>query len=101
MGVGAAADAAIAALGPPLIAFAAACCIIEGFHRLCQAALIVAAIVNHGRPIVGLVRKICALNEIPSAHLDLVQVEVTRDRVDRAFGDVSSLGPAVAAIGVD
>src|SRR6266566_5570785 len=101
MGVGRDTDAAIAALGAQLIAFAAARRVVEGFHCLRQAAFIVAAVVNHGGTIIGLVRKISALDKILSADLHLIDVEVARDRVDRAFGDVSALGPAVAAIGVN
>ncbi len=84
-----------------MIALAAACPVVEGFHCLCQAALIVAAIVNHGGPVVGLVRKISALNEIPSTHLNLIKVEMTCNRVDRPFGDVSPFGAAIPAIGVN
>src|SRR5258707_3835156 len=101
MGIGRDTDAAIAALGAQLIAFAAARRVVEALHCLRQAALIVAAVVNHGGAIIGLVGKISALDEIPSAHLHLIDVEVACDGIDRAFGDVSSLGPAVAAIGVD
>ena len=84
-----------------LIAFAAAAVVVEGFHRFCQEAFIIAAVVDHGGPVVGLVGKVGALDEIPAPHLDLVKAEVTRDCVDRPLGDVSAFGPAIAAIGVD
>ncbi len=101
MGIGSYTDTTIAALGPQLIAFAAACLVIERFHCLCQAAFIVAAIVNHGGAVVGPKRKINTLNEIPLTHLDLIEVEVACDRIDRSFGDVSPLWPAISAIGVN
>src|ERR1700674_3655382 len=101
MGIGGHADAAIAALGAQLIALAAARPVFEGFHRLCHAAFVISAVINHGGPVVGPVWKISPLNEVPPAYLDLIDVEAARDRVDGPFGDVSSLGPAVAAIGVN
>src|ERR1700676_1881797 len=100
MGVGRDTDAARAALGAQLIALVPACSVDEGFHCLRQAAFIVAAIVDHGGAVVGLVREISALNEIPLTYLNLIDVEVTRDRVYRPFGDVSPLGPAITAIGI-
>ena len=41
------------------------------------------------------------MNEIPPPHLDLVELEVACDRIDRALGDVCAFGPAIAAIGVN
>src|SRR5437660_12394445 len=101
MGIGRDTDAAIAALGAQLIAFAAARRVVEGLHCLRQAALIVAAVVNHGGAGIGLVRKINPLNEISFAHLSLSDVEVAGHGLDRAFGDVSALWPAVSAVGGD
>src|SRR5271155_4221184 len=101
MGIGRYPDAAITALGAQLIALAAAGFVVEGFHRLRQAAFIVAAVVYHGGPIVRPIREIGALNEISPASLHLIEIEVTRDRVDRPFGDVGALRAAITTIGVN
>src|SRR2546429_5747129 len=101
MGIGRDTDAAIAALGAQLIAFTAARRVVEGVHRFCHAAFVIAAVISYRRPVVGLVRKIGALNEIAPTYLDLIDVEVPCNRVDRSFGDVGPFGPAIAAIGVN
>src|SRR5882672_3001806 len=98
MSIGRDTDAAIEALAAQLIALTAARRVVEGFHRLCQAAFVIAAVISHCRPVVGLVRKISVLNEIPPTNLDLIDVEMPCNRVDRSFGDVRPFGSAIAAI---
>ena len=46
-------------------------------------------------------REISRLNEVLPAHLHLIELEVARDGIDRALGDVAAFRPAIAAIGVD
>jgi hypothetical protein len=101
VGVGGNADATIAAFRAQFVALDLAPVVVEGFQCDVQAALIVPAVVDHGRTTVGLIGKIGSRNEISSAHLDLIQHELACHRVDRAFRDVSAFGPAVAAIGID
>ena len=101
VGIGCHPDAAVAALGAQLIALVASGVVIDGFHRLDEAALIIAAVINRGGSVIGSIRKVGGLNEITPAHFDLIEIEVTGDRVDRPFGDVCPLGPAISAIGVN
>ena len=72
VGVGGNADAAIAALRAQFVALDLARIVVEGLQRHVQAALIVPAVVDHGRTTVGSIRKIGTLNEISPAHLDLI-----------------------------
>src|SRR5262249_27991314 len=63
--------------------------------------IIVAAVIDRAHAAIGTIGEIAALNEILSPDLDLVDVQMPCDRVDGAFRDISALGAAVAAIGID
>src|SRR5258706_2815277 len=97
MGIGRDTDAAIAALGAQLIAFAAARRVVEGLRRLRQAALIVAAVVNHGGGALGVVRENNPPHENPSAALHPITVLGGRDRLRPARRVVSRPSPALDA----
>src|SRR5258705_13022457 len=98
MGIGRDTDAAIAALGAQLIAFAAARRVVEGLHCLRQAALIVAAVVNHGGAGIGLLRKNNPLHEISLAHPKLMHVQGGGGPADLAFGVLYALAAAASAV---
>ena len=77
-------DAAVTTPATQFVAFADTRCIVESLQRRFEAALVISAIVNDGRAVVRFVRKIAFLNEIPTPHFHLVEIEMTRDGVDGA-----------------
>src|SRR5229473_3597535 len=101
MGIGSHTGAAITATSAQRLAFVSAAGVVEGLERLVEAALIIAAVEHHAHAAVRPIRKIGALNEILSSHVDLVEVEMTRNRIDGTFRNVGALGTSVTAIGVD
>src|SRR6516165_7351531 len=98
MRVGSDAHATVAALQAQPVAFVDTLGIFEGFDRLFEASLVVAAVVNNSGAAIGLVRKVRLLDEIPPPYLHLVQVQVSRDRVGGALGDIPAFRSPVAAI---
>src|SRR6516165_5625040 len=101
MGEGGNANAAIDTLAPECLALPAATVVIEGGQRLGKQALVVAAVIDHALAAVGPIGKVGALDEVLAPYLDLIELQMSRDGVDRTLGDVGALGSAIAAIGVD
>src|SRR5262249_23552559 len=101
VGIGGDPDAAIGALAPQGVALTAARFIVESSKRLVEQTVIVAGVVDRAHAAIGAIGKIGALNEVLAPYLDLIDVQMPRDRVDGALGNISALGAAVAAIGID
>src|SRR5258705_8996873 len=96
MGIGRDTDAAIAALGAQLIAFAAARRVVEGLHCLRQAALIVAAVVNNGGGVISLLGGKTELGVIFFGHRHLYQVLMEGERLELAVPPLSPPRPPAA-----
>src|SRR6516164_6246425 len=75
--------------------------VVECRDRLVETALVITAVIDHRSAAIRAVRKVGSWHEIVPPHDNRVETEMAGHRFDRPLGNVGSLRPAIAAIGID